>query len=476
VEQVAEKEIAARADAEAPLRETSGIFAAPRRRLSLGLVLTIVMVAFEGLAVNTIMPVTAIALGGLALYAWTFSGFMLGSLIGTIAVGDYADRQGPARPFAGALAVFSAGLLACGAATTMPIFIIGRVIEGLGTGAVRSLVWLALNRAYPVKEQARMGAALSSAWILPSLIGPALAGLIARAWSWRVVFLALLPLAPCALWMILRPLREVATEDKPPVSSRGGLPAVQLSAGVGLFLAGIQGGVAVSSLALAAIGAVLAWPALARVLPNGTLGFRKGLPAVLGMRGLLTFAYAGAVAFFPLTLEVVRGMSATLAGLGLSIGSFGWTAGSWSAAALDYRFGPRARPRIMLCGLFLLAAGVAATASALLPGFPLAVAFVGWTLVGLGMGMSFNIDNLLAMQTETEHSAGMISSSMQLTDSLGQALGTGFGGAAMALASWAALGTPSAIGIIYATSVAICTVGMALNSRLMAGVQLKTQS
>ena len=68
------------------------MFADGRGRLSLGLVLTIAVVAFEGLAVATIMPITALALRGLALYAWSFSGFMLGSLVGTVAVGEYAER------------------------------------------------------------------------------------------------------------------------------------------------------------------------------------------------------------------------------------------------------------------------------------------------------------------------------------------------------------------------------------------------
>src|SRR6266478_4555295 len=169
------------------------VFAPSRRRLTAGLVLTIVIVAFEGLAVSTIMPIAVLDLHGLALYAWSFSGFMLGSLVGTVASGEYADRSGPAYPFIGALAVFSCGLLACGTATSMLVFIAGRVIEGLGTGAVRSLVWLILRRTYPIRTQARMAAVLSSAWILPSLLGPTMAGVVARAWGWRVVFLALLP-------------------------------------------------------------------------------------------------------------------------------------------------------------------------------------------------------------------------------------------------------------------------------------------
>src|SRR6266481_7672101 len=105
---------------------------------------------------------------------------------------------------------------------------------------MRSLVWLTLNRAYPAKTQARMGAVLSSAWILPSLVGPALAGIIARVWSWRVVFLALLPLVPCALWLILEPLTHIDAQPAPETTSNRTRSAVQLAVGVALLLFGLQ--------------------------------------------------------------------------------------------------------------------------------------------------------------------------------------------------------------------------------------------
>lgn len=136
------------------------------------------------------------------------------------------------------------------------------------------------------------------------------------------------------------------------------------------------------------------------------------------------------------------------------------------AAGLDYRYGATARPRMLLGGTLLIAIGIAGAASALLPRSPLAITFVSWTLAGFGMGISFNIDNLLAIQTRTEYSAGRISSSMQLTDSLGQALGAGFGGGAMALATWAAWGTASGIGLTFALSVGVCALTMALTRRL----------
>jgi MFS family permease len=116
----------------------SGSYAPGQRGLTIGLVLVLVVVAFEGLAVTTIMPVTVRALHGLSLHAWTFSGFMLGSLVGTVAAGDYAAERGAAFAFTGALAIFAAGILTCGIANSMLLFIARRVLEGLGAGAVRS--------------------------------------------------------------------------------------------------------------------------------------------------------------------------------------------------------------------------------------------------------------------------------------------------------------------------------------------------
>jgi MFS family permease len=80
-----------------------GLWAPQRRALTTGLVLTITFVASEALAVVTIMPVVARDLGGLRLYGWVFSGFMLGSVIGIVLAGREADRRGPAAPFVAGL-------------------------------------------------------------------------------------------------------------------------------------------------------------------------------------------------------------------------------------------------------------------------------------------------------------------------------------------------------------------------------------
>jgi MFS family permease len=445
----------------------SGIYAPGQRALTIGLVLVLVVVAFEGLAVTTIMPVTVRALRGLSLYAWSFSGFMLGSLVGTVAAGDYAAKRGAAFAFTGALAIFTAGLITCGIANSMLLFIAGRVVEGLGTGAVRSLAWFAINRAYSARDHVRMGAALSSAYIVPTLIGPTAAGVIADVWGWRVVFFALLPLVPVALWLIMRALSQVAsTQAASAPVARKAATAVVMAAGLTLTLAGLELNSILPMIVLVILGAAIAYVAARRVLPASTLTFGRGLPAILAMRGVLTYGYFGSLAFFPMALELVRGLSPTLAGVGVSAGSIGWTSGSWIAVAFDRRFGVTARAQVVRIGLMLVILGTAGTVGTLVHGFPVGIAIGCWGLAGFGMGIAYNTDSVLAIQAETEHSAATISSSMQLTDSLGQVLGTGMGGVVLAIATWAGWGTSVGIGITFGLTIAVCITGILLAPRM----------
>jgi len=445
----------------------SGIFAHGHRGLTTGLLLVLVVLAFEGLAVTTIMPVTVGALHGLALYAWSFSGFMLGSLVGTVAAGDYAARRGAVFAFSAALAIFAVGLLTCGVAPNMLVFIGGRVLEGLGTGAVRSLTWFAINQAYSARDHVRMGAALSSAWIVPTLIGPTAAGIIVDLYGWRVVFLALLPLVPIALWLIVPALTqfESAPAESSAVTSKAGT-AVLMAAGLGLALTGLDLSSIPLIAACAILGGVTAYVAARRVLPPATLSFGLGLPAILAMRGILTYGYFAALAFFPMALELLRGLAPTLAGVGVSAGSIGWTSGSWTAVALERRFGITARPQIVRVGLALIIVGTAGTIGTLIHGFPLGIAIACWGVAGLGMGIAYNTDSVLAIQAQSEHSAARVTSSMQLTDSLGQVLGTGMGGVVLALASWTKLGTPAGIGVTFGFTIVVASIGMLLAPRM----------
>src|SRR4051812_49809738 len=85
------------------------VFAPRYRALSVGVLMSVTIVAFQALGIGTAMPAIARDLGGLGLYGWSFSAFMLASIVGTVAAGPAADATGPARPYIPAGAIFAAG-------------------------------------------------------------------------------------------------------------------------------------------------------------------------------------------------------------------------------------------------------------------------------------------------------------------------------------------------------------------------------
>lgn len=262
-----------------------GIFARQHRALTVGIILAIMAVAFEGLAVTTVAPVLAEELGGLGLYGWVFSAYLLAQLVGTVVAGQQVDRHGPARPFVGALLLFAAGLLTAAVAPSMPMLIGGRVLQGLGGGALGNCVYSSITLRYDDSLRPRMLAAVSSAFILPALIGPYVAGVIAEHLTWRAVFWGLLPLLPVAGVLTLPAFRRVVPAGKGVERNR--LPAaVQVAVGTGLLLAGLGSLPGVRGVLLAGVGLPLAAAALRRLLPAGTFVARPGLPAVVAARGL----------------------------------------------------------------------------------------------------------------------------------------------------------------------------------------------
>src|SRR4051794_24034767 len=154
--------------------EVPGIWAPHRRRLTTGLVLTITLVAFESLAISTVMPRVQADLGGLRLYGWVFSGFFLASLAGIVVTGELTDRRGPGVPFAAGLAVFAAGLVGGGLASSMAMLVLARLAQGFGAGAIPAAAYASVALGYPAGDRPRVFAVFSTAWVVPGIIGPSL--------------------------------------------------------------------------------------------------------------------------------------------------------------------------------------------------------------------------------------------------------------------------------------------------------------
>lgn len=433
-------------------------------RLTVGLLLMVTAVAYEALAVATILPATAEELGGLALYGWAFSAFMLANLFGVVVAGWAIDRAGAAPPFLIGAGLFVAGLLIAGLAPSMGVLIGARAVQGFGAGFISSVAYAAIGRAYPEDLRPRMLALTSSAWVIPGVLGPALAGLIGESLGWRWVFLSVVPLPPVALLCVLPALRALGPAGAPaPVGGRL-LAAAVLTAGAAAFTAGLGAGASPAGLALAAAGAAAALPALRRLLPAGSLRVAPGLPAAVALIGLLNLVFFGVDAFVPLALSTVRGQSATFTGLALTAGTLTWSVGSWLQAAWANRV-PRAR--LVGAGLLIMSLGIVGIIVVVFPWAPLVLGIAAWGVAGLGIGLAYSTLTLAVLDEAPPGEQGASTAAMQLATMLGTALGTGVGGVVVAGAA-----TPGAgIQIHAAAMIALALLAAALAPRLGRGAR-----
>ena len=434
-----------------------------RRALTLGLVLTVTFMAAEALAVVTIMPQVSRSLGGLHLYGWVFSSFLLGSMIGIVAAGREADRSGPGRPYVAGLALFSGGLLVAGLAPTMVVLVLGRTLQGLGAGGVPAVAYVTIGRSFPEVLRARMMAMLSTAWVVPGIVGPILSAGVAHVFGWRWVFLGLVPLVVVTGGLALPGLARLGRPDRPPEGEHRLVDALGAAVGTGLVIGGLTAGQPAWGVALVLGGVALLVPALRRLLPAGTLRARPGLPTTILSRGLLTFAYFGADAFVTLSIVTLRHHSLALASVAVTGSTLSWTAGSWIQARLNQRSEGRTMVR---AGLALVLAGVALMLAVLHPEVPVGTAVVAWSVAGLGMGLSYAPLSLMMLREAPGGREGWASASLNLADVLGSALGAGLGGAAVAVGIRRGWPLSSGLTLAFALPAAAAVVGLALSGRL----------
>ena len=407
-------------------------------------------------------------IGGLELYGWTFSAFMLANLVGIVAAGNASDARGPAFPFTAGVTLFVAGLVIAGVAPSMQILVAGRVVQGLGAGAIGAVSYAAIASGYADAAKPRMLALLSSAWVVPGLVGPALAGAVADHLGWRLVFLGLAPPTVVAASLAIPPLRRLPRDDTSDHARGSGerlRRALLLATGFACTLFALDGGASWLAVPIFAAGLAVAVPAFGGLVPPGTLRASPGQPAALAVMGLLGVAFFGAEVFVPLALTDVRGHSATVAGLPLTLGTLSWTAGAWVQERAAAR---RSRRALIALGLALLAGGVAGTASVLSPAVPVVFATLAWGVAALGMGIAYSTTALAILELAPSGREGESSAALQLTMTLGTALGTGVGGALLAGVTRSGGSTTLGIAAAYAASAAALLLALVLTPRLPA--------
>ena len=174
--------------------------------MTLGACALVFLAAFESLAVTTIMPLVSRELDGAGLYALAFAGPLATGVIGMVAAGSWSDRSGPVAPLLASVGMFVLGLLIAGTAGTMPC----SCPDGWSRarrGALTVALYVVIARVYPPVLHPKIFAAFSAAWVVPSLVGPFAAGIVAQLAGWQWVFLGVVGLVIPALLLTAPALR-----------------------------------------------------------------------------------------------------------------------------------------------------------------------------------------------------------------------------------------------------------------------------
>ncbi len=413
-----------------------GPFDREYRRLSIGIFGLIVGIAFEFMAVATALPVAARELGGQSLFAFALTGFLGAVMFANGLGGEICDRIGPRVPLVIGALTFTGGLVVSGLAPTMPLLIVGRVVQGLGAGFTIVAVYVVIAQCYPDDLRPRVMSLISTAWVVPSVIGPFIAGTLTEYVSWRWAFLSLVPLMPIPLLAVLPKLAASrATGTRRPHRVQY---AAAMAAGAALMQwGGLQAEHQHWLLAAAAVtvGLVLLVASARQMFPAGTLRLRRGLPSVVAFRGVMAGGFFSTQAYVPLMMVEHRGLSPTIAGLSVAGTALGWSAGAMFQGRPALRM---ARSALVVRGAVVVTVGVAITASAAVVTQAVTVpawfAGVGLLIGGVGMGLSMASNAVLLFDYSPVGDRGANSAAIQMSDSLGGL--TVIGAAGVVYAVW----------------------------------------
>lgn len=241
-----------------------------------------------------------------------------------------------------------------------------------------------------------------------------------------------------------------------------------------MLLAGLEQHNMVALVVMVVLGAAVMIWTLHEVTPEGTLRARRGVPAGIATRLILSMSFFGIETFLPLAMTGLRGASTLLAGAGVAAGALVWIGGSMLQSRREMRQGTVTRRGDSVFGLGILAVGIAVIAVTLLgEALPVGVAIVGWMIGGFGMGLAYNASTAETFSETSGDASGQMSGTIQMAQTLGTALAAGIGTAVIGGAGGGGLQTPMAA--IFASTAVFALVAVPLATRIRTEVPSGTR-
>nr|WP_030661643.1 MFS transporter [Streptomyces rimosus] len=453
----------------APPAPPGGLFSRPYAAASACFAAVMFLTGLAALAVVPTLPTAARDLDGVRLFPLVAGCFVAASLLGGVLGGHWADRSGAQQPLATGLVLAVATLLVSGASTSVWQLAAGRFLDGLAGGMIMVAVNTAIGQAYPSRLQPRALALMSTCWIVPSLIGPPLAGLVAEWWSWRMVFFWLAALTVLPALAVAAVLRGRSRSAAPaPSDERAPRPAllvaVAVSAGAALGQYGVSGRDP-RQLLFAAGGLGLLLVFAPRLLPRGTWRAARGLPATVLLRGLSSGTFFTLEALVPLLLVTERAAPPVLIGLVFTGAAVFWAAASWVQGRLLEHV---PRHRLVVAGALVQSAAVAIAAVGTLPAAPAFTAGTAMLVAAVGMGLLAPSLTVLSLTHSPPGRQGAASGAMQTNQNLGQVTVLAVASAVLNLCLGAGVARAAGYGAAFLLLLIPCALAVLFSARTRA--------
>jgi MFS family permease len=449
-------------------------FTGRERATLVGVVVLFAIIGFAETAVIAVLPTAAKDLGGIGSFGWLFTGFLAAKIVGLVLAGQYSDSHGARVVLTLGLVLFFVGVIIGGVAPTMDVLVAGRVLTGVGDGMLLTAVYVVIGQVFLDEATPRVQTAIGSSFVVPTLAGPLVAGIVAQQFNWRLAYLGLAPFMLVATVLLAPVIRDVDRPQGPAVRRNTLRFAIAVAAAIAALESIGQHPPRWPVLVAVAVPAVvlLVW-GLRGVVPAGTFRMRRGVPAPIALRAIYGGAFFGGSALIPLMMTLQHGYSPSMAALPVAVADAFWALGSWVQARPPAGDEREYRVRLVRVGFGLTVVGLIAGAAVAYPSVPGWWMFPGWCAAGLGAGMTFATFNVLVLRHTTDAERGFDSAASQLSGSVGQAITTGVAGVLIAAAAQQAIGFDTAFSRVYVGMAVLLTLACAAAAQLRAPVPVE---
>lgn len=402
---------------------------ANRRIVVIAIMLGTFLAALDTTIVGTAMPTIIGELGGISLYSWVFSAYLLTSTTTIPIYGRLADLYGRKPLFLIAAALFLGGSALCGAAQSMPQLVAFRALQGLGAGGIIPITLTIFGDIFSVEERARMQGLISAVWGASAVAGPTVGGFIVDYVNWRWVFYINLPFGIASVLLLWLFLHERVERRRHRIDYAGTLSLIMSI--TALLVALLAAGDGSSWLSPGVLGAlVVATVLLAHFIWNENRVEEPVLPLHILRKGVIGVSFFasiligagmfGVTSYLPLFVQGVLGGTAVTAGMVIAPYSIGWSVTSILAGRLIMRFGYRLSvvaglATIVLAGLLLQVAPHGSNA--------LWEAIAASGISGIGMGLSAPAFMIATQSAVGWAERGVATASIQFSRTIGGAIG-----------------------------------------------------